>query len=343
MEVLPLRDEAAWEAYVSSHPAATTYHQLAWRTIFAESFGYRPHYLVALEQGRVRGCLPLFRVASPLSRRLVSVPFRDRGGPLWDTPEAFQALVGKARFLTRQIGAAFLELKSERDYPRTLLEQSRLTERHYWIHSSTSLEGLDPDALLKRIGPKTRNMLRQAERAGLRCERSDRVEVWYPIYLRSQRNLGLPPLPLRFFRAILRELGPQATIIRVLRGSEPLSATIVLVHRGTGMYAYSASVPQGRGARPNDFMLFQAFLWLLGQGAKEFDLGSDAPAQESLLFFKRKWLAQQRVIPTYTWGKVDDSVADSSHPRYRAVRWVFRHLPLPCLDLIGRLTARFFG
>lgn len=340
-------EEAAWEAYVAEHPAATIYHGLTWRAIFRESFGYRAHYLAAWLEGGIVGVLPLFEVATPFSRRLVAVPFRDRGGLLWDRAEGFRALVETAGELARERRARFVELKSVQPYPAALRggfsDDRLLEERFYWVHSRLDLRGLTPEELFRRVGAKTRNMVRQAERAGLKfelCPAGQGVERWYRVYLRSQSHLGLPPLPRGFFARMLARQPVRVGL--VLHQGQAVAATIIFLFRRMAMYAYSASLPGLRGLRPNDFMLHRLCLFLLEQGVEELDLGSDAPSQESLLFFKRKWLAQQEPIPTYTLGRVETGAADSSHPRYRLAREVFRRLPLQVLEWTS-LLARFFG
>lgn len=342
VELLPTELEGAWEKYVQGHPGATFYHQLCWREIFCDSFGYRPFYLVAREGSRLRGCLPLFEVRSPWSRRLVAVPFRDRGGPLYDDDQVARALVEGAIELTRQRKASFLELKTLQPLP----PDSQLRERRYWVRSTTDLSRLDSGQLDRRLGPKTRNMVRQARRAGLQAKfypPGQGLVAWYGVYLRSQRNLGLPPLPQRFFANLLRHLGEQVEILAVLHRQRVASATVIFHYRDLAMYAYSASEPDLRHYRPNDLMLYEFFQAQLARGVATIDLGSDSPSQENLLFFKRKWLATQESVPLYTWGRADDGAADSSNSRYALARRVFRHLPLPILDWFGRWLARYFG
>lgn len=342
IEVLSHRFEQAWDSYVERHPSATIYHALVWREIFSKSFGYQPHYLVAREGQTLVGCLPLFEVNAPWSRRMVAVPFRDRGGPLYDSPEVAQALVDRAIAWTRERKASFLELKMIDDLPPL----AQLQERRYWVRSSIEIGGFDLNKFDQALGPKTRHKIRQAQRAGLETyfyPPGQGLEVWYEVYLRSQRHLGLPPLPKCFFAQLLGRLGEQVEVLAVKRQGRVASACVIFHHRQMAMYAYSASDPRLRQYRPNDLMVYELLRSQLALGGSSVDLGSDAPSQENLLLFKKKWLARQESIPVYTWGKVQLAAADSSSPRYRLARQVFQHLPLPVLDWFGRRVARYFG
>lgn len=339
-----------WDAYVFAHPESTVYHRYAWRAIFGESFGYRSFYVIVRNDGgAIEGCLPLFIVRGAFSKRLVAVPFRDRGALLWSSDDAFRALVREAQAIAAECGAASIEFKSIHDYPPQLVQETALHEHRYWVRSSVDLRPLDKEVFWKKVGAKTRNMIRQAEEASLVLRDFTFDEkgpsIWYALYLDTQSRMGLPPFPLAFFRRMLRELRDSgaAKLFVVLRDEQPLAATIVLLHRRTAIYGYSASAKAGQAHRPNDFMLYSVMTRLIDEHYEDFDLGSDAPAQESLLFFKRKWLAAQSAIPMYIHGTADFAISDSSHPRYRALRRMFTYLPKPVLRAIGSGTTRFFG
>ena len=343
--------EKLWQGYIRGHSGSTIYHSLTWRAIFEESFGYRSWYLLALEvaHNRVVGCLPLFLVSSPISRRLVSVPFRDRGGLLWSTPEAFNVLLKETKRISEEMNAAFVELKSLHAYPADLVKLHELQEMSYWIRSVVDLRDLNMEIFLKKIGPKTRNMLRQADKAELVFEADKDINIglseWYRLHLATQKNLGLPPFPLKLFDNMVSGLfkTDEIRIFLVSRGDEYLAATIILLHKKMGIYGYSASNPAAQRFRPNDFMIFNTIKWLIDNGFEEFDMASDSPTQESLLFFKKKWLAKQEAIPVYTFGDASNWVSDSSNTRFDLARKCFRHLPTGLSRLLGEMVVKYFG
>jgi CelD/BcsL family acetyltransferase involved in cellulose biosynthesis len=340
---------AEWEQYVLGHPDATVYHRVAWREIFGRGLGYRSWLLAAREAGgAIRGVLPLYLVPAPFRRRLVAVPFRDRGGPLWDTPEALDALLARSGSLVRETGSVSLQMKSLHPLPAGAAERYGLMRRDYWVHSSAALAGLDADALWRRVGDKTRNMVRQAESQGLACRvvtgDDGAVARWHRLHVATQKRLGIPPFPARFFVAMLDALRGTGGIelMEVARDGVPCAGTILLLHRDTCIYGYSASTDDGQRARANDLMLHTAFKLAIARGLARFDLGSDSPVQESLLFFKRKWGAAQSVIPLYCSGKTG-ALPDSSDTRYALARAALRLMPAPLLAALGGRLTRYFG
>lgn len=348
-ELLTLEKKGVWERFVANHPMATIYHNLEWKTIFGNSFHYRSWYLIAYEQssGEVIGCLPLFLVESPFSRKLVSVPFRDRGGILWSRLDAIPPLIEMALGVAKAVGATSLLLKSIEPYPKELVRQMGLKESWYWINSRIDLSQLDSRQFQKKIGFKTRNKINQARRGGLELTivspGSSMVDKWQNLHVKSQKNLGLPPFPRKFFELMFEQhrKRDQLELFLISSGSIPVAGAILLIEGKQGIYAYSASDPGYRHLRPNDLLLFCIVEWLIERKIPTLDLGSDAPSQVSLLQFKKKWLSTQKEIPEYFWG--DFAFSDSSSLPFTVIRKAFCFLPTPVLKLLGSVGLKFFG
>lgn len=337
----------SWDQFVDAHPGASAYHSWAWRAIFERSFGYRSWYLLAVDErtGETTGALPLYLVTSPFGKRLVAVPFRDRGGLLWTRDSAFTRLTAEARRIASDVGAATIELKSVQPYPAALMAAAGLRERFYWIRSLVSLNQFAAVPLWERLGAKRRSPIRQAQDAGTACEDGGTdADAWFDLHLRTQQRLGLPPFPRRFFRVLLETLVPRgkARLLLARRGSAILAAAILLDHRRDVIYGYAASTSEGQRQAAGDLVLFSALDAAIAAGRETFDMGSDAPPQEGLLFFKKRWFAVQAPIPTYTLGADAAGVNDSSSPRYRLLRKGFEYLPRPVLRLAGEAT-KYFG
>jgi hypothetical protein len=341
---------AAWDRYVTAHAAGTIYHLSAWRTIFEKSFSYRSWLLAARDRisSDLIGALPLYLVPTPFARRLVSVPFRDRGGVLWSSSEAFYALIDRAKEIMSAVDAASIELKSLAQYPAELVARESLVERCYWIRSYSDLRGANGDTIWRDIGDKRKNIRRARDKNLAFVDMTHdpaALGLWYQLHLDTQKRLGLPPFPQRFFSCMLDELrlGERIRLFAVRDRGSCLAASIVLLDRRVAIYAYGASSRSAQLSRPNDFLFFNMIQSLAENGYECFDMGSDSPKQENLLAFKKKWLASQERIPRYGFGNAAVSVADSSATRYAMLRAVFRRLPAALLRGIGTAVTRYFG
>lgn len=344
-------DEVRWSTYVEAAPTATIYHDLAWRIILERNFGYRSTYLLAEDdRGTIQGVLPLFHVPSLLGApRLVSVPFRDRGGVLFNNEAACIALIREAETLKKRAGASQVELKTIAPYPDAVIEQTNILRRDHWIRSKVALGELTETKLAKSIGNKIR-LVRQAERARLifadLTDDASALDHWYRVHQASQRRLGVPPFAKAFFSDLLSSLAPakKAKLYVVsLPDGKPIAATLLLLEKKIAIYAYSASLPDARHLRPNDLMLFRIYLELAACGYEHFDFGADSPLQHGLLRFKRKWLGIQAPIPSYFLGNADFSQTDNSSARFALVRRTIKLTPLPVARLVFPPLIRYFG
>ena len=110
MQITELRkeEEKAWDAYVYNSNSSTFYHQIGWRNVVEKTYKHKPIYLVAKEEGEIRGVLPLFLMKSIFfGKKLVSVPFAPYGGVCADNETVKNALIEEAKRITEECDANY--------------------------------------------------------------------------------------------------------------------------------------------------------------------------------------------------------------------------------------------
>ena len=86
-------DISSWNSYVLSAEMGTFFHLAEWREIFSQAFGFKPHFLLAEQDGHIVGVLPMVHQQSLLfGNALVSSPFLVEGGPLANDADVQNAL-----------------------------------------------------------------------------------------------------------------------------------------------------------------------------------------------------------------------------------------------------------
>jgi len=111
LEVYELKkeEEKAWDSYIYKSSNSTFYHQLGWRNVVKKTYKHKPIYLVAKENGEIKGVLPLFLMRSVIfGKKLVSVPFAPYGGACADDGIAEKMLIEEAIRITRGLSADYL-------------------------------------------------------------------------------------------------------------------------------------------------------------------------------------------------------------------------------------------
>src|SRR5207302_11163595 len=81
-------DRDRWDQFVLSHAEGTNYHRWSWKHVFQEVFGWSAIYLLAEENGVVRGILPLIWQKCLLRSYLSSMPHLKGGGIVATSPRS---------------------------------------------------------------------------------------------------------------------------------------------------------------------------------------------------------------------------------------------------------------
>src|ERR1700733_2813762 len=83
LTTLAYQDEhqTAWDKYVFQHPEGTLFHTTRWKRVIEREFGFKAVYLLAEDEGEIRGVLPMFLSSNWVQgRTLISTPFAVYGG-----------------------------------------------------------------------------------------------------------------------------------------------------------------------------------------------------------------------------------------------------------------------
>lgn len=335
------QDWAEWDEFARNHRGASVYHLSDWARVLGRGFGYASKGLAIRDaDGRIVAIAPLFEVRGFGGRRLVGVPFRDRGGVLSTSPESERAAYAAARKLALDSRASGLVIKSCAAPDEGMAREEGFSVSKYWVHSVMALGQGD---LWRRIGKKNRNMVRQAQGNGLTVEWRqgvDHVDAWYRLHRTTQSRLGVPVFPRSLFEAILEEGREWARLLLVMGPGGPVAGALFFEFSDRYIYGYSASTLSGQKQRANDLMLFEALRRAEETGASWFDFGSDSPRQESLLAFKLKWGAESSLTTVLTIPASSEERSDSSSPLYSLARSLGRRLPV---RLWAALTSPLVG
>ena len=335
-------DRAAIEAFVRADPRGTPFHLPAWSDAVERGCNQRSHYLLAEEQGRIVGVLPLSAIHSPLfGRALVSAGFAVDGGILAASANAAEALATAAWTLAERLSCPSVELRGG------------LLPAAGWNLESGSYAGFvrslgaDEAAELAQIPRKQRAEVRRALGLALTVEtgRTERDRAaHYRVYAESVRNLGTPVFPRKLFDAVLDGFGEDADILTVWRDGLPLASVLSLYHGGAVMPYWGGGTAEARTWRANDLMYFALMRHARARGCERFDFGRSKFGTGAFAF-KKHWGFTPR--PLHYASRTADGAAPRQvnplSPRYRLQVAAWRRLPLAVANRIGPAIARGLG
>lgn len=348
VDLLQTPDEERWEHFVQREPRAGIYHSLAWRDVTREGLGHEPCYLCARDHaGEVVGILPLFRVRGWISgHRLVSVPMRDRGGPVGRTPEIEAELMAAAVELCRATRGDFLEVRTLDPLDAAAVADLPLVRQQHWITSRVDLSG-GHEQTWKRLHQKVRQHVRKGEAQGVSVELDsshDGLVRFFDAFVSARTAMGIPPFPFRFIEAVWKHLivPGRANLLLAVHESTLINGMINLVSKDTVIAAYSAPQRQWAKLYPAEMVYWRTMEWGARSGFATFDFGADSPTQEGLIAFKAKFGAQTTLMSSYFYlhRTRTPQQADSSSESYALARRIWRMLPDSWSRVLGAQVTR---
>ena len=332
VEVRHSKDDSAWREFVSAHPGARVEHDLAWRDVFARTYGYQPQYLMVRDESGVTGVLPLFAASTwRLGRCLVSLPFLDCGGPVASSPWVRDELMAAARRQATDLNAAYLEV-------RTLSPSADGATTH--THKAKLVLNLvgDADAMWKAVGPKVRNQVRRAEKQGLeiRVDTGERLDMFYRLYSHNMRDLGSPAAPRRLFTHAFECFGARAKLITLWLGDQAVAGAVWLHSGRTAYVPWASSLRRFFSLSPNNLLYWEAIRMACEARCREFDFGRST-IDSGPYRFKTQWGAQPQQL--YWQYYCRDGVAAPPQPNeqrgFRLASSIWRRLPVCAANLLG--------
>jgi FemAB-related protein (PEP-CTERM system-associated) len=332
--------EKAWDDYVHSHPSGTPFHLLAWKKTITEAFGYEPMYLLAVEEGSVRGVLPLFLVRNFLvGKALISSPFAVYGGALADSPEILALFRDEVTALGKSLEVQYVEI-------RNVLPEQRLgfAPVNAYVTFGQTI-GPDEEAILESIPRKTRYMVRKSLKAGFTTRTADSATPGFlDLYSKNLRKLGTPCFPFHYFHVLMKNFAGCIDVREVMYEGKVAAAVLTIYFRDRVFPYYGASDPALNALAPNNFMYFDLMRSTGKEGYKVFDFGRSKKHGSGSHDFKSHWGMLERELP-YEILLVKRKTLPNYAPNNKAFQLplaIWRRLPLPLTRWIGPLFLRLF-
>jgi serine/alanine adding enzyme len=331
---LEREEEKVWDEYVWNSYSSTFYHQIGWRNVVEKTYKHKPIYLIAKENGELRGVLPLFLIKSIFfGKKLVSVPFAPYGSVCADNKAIENALIEEAKRITEESSADYLEL-------RTISENNiaGLISKSLYV---TSILELDPDPAVvwnDKLKRNKRKTIVKSEKRNLTLEWTDKTTEFYNMYAHNMRELGSPVHSNKFFEYILSEFPDNSKVLTVSRDGDVLYAAFYLFYKDTVINSWSSTLEEYRKFYPTDFGIWNAIRYSCENGYRYYDLGR-SQENSTNIEFKMRWSAETKHLHyKYYLNKAKDVPnITSTNPNRQMFAKVWSKLPVSLVKVIGPL------
>lgn len=286
--------DSRWTSFVEGHPSATPFHHPAWADVLAAAYGFEAAGLALVDdEGEIEAALPIIRLGRRASRRrAVSLPFTDWCAPLL-RPDADPSRLGeRLEAVRRAFPLASLEVRDRLDGEAG----------HAVVQGYRHVLTLDRDPETVFAGferSRVKRKLRRAERESLSVRRSDSksdlLDVFYPLHVRTRRRLGVPVQPRRFFEVLWHQFLSRGLgfVVSAHLGEAPAAATVIFAWNRRMFYKFSASDRDLGDIGSTQAVVWDAVRWGCENGHLDFDFGRTDVGHEGLRAFKRAWGSEE--------------------------------------------------
>lgn len=328
-------DEPDWEAFVQGHPAATFFHRAGWRRVIAATYDHPTSFMMARRHGTVVGVLPLVhRRSMVFGSALISTGFCVQGGILAADAAARDVLAEAAVRLGRDLGVAYVELRSEN------AELAGWDTKAGVYATFRAQLGADEKARLQAIPRKKRADVRKAIAGPLTVETSAEPALVWRVYAESLRNLGTPVFPLRLVHAVAAEFGDAVELSVVRHGDDPVAALVAFFFKEQVLPYWGGALPAARPLHAYDLLYWSLMGRAVERGAGVFEFGRSKLGTVAF-DYKRFWGFEPRPLH-YQYRLIHaDAVPDINplNPKYRLMVEGWRRLPLSVTNRLGPLLS----
>ncbi len=339
MQIVELTTQAEqeWDNYVWESKRGTFYHQIGWRNAIESVYRWKSHYLMAKENAKIVGILPLFVIDGfPFGKALISLPFAPYGGICADKHDVDNKLLQTACELAYRENVDYIEF-------RHLHETNlKLSLRNNFTTLIMKLEN-DPANLWNQFLPKVRNQTRKAIKAGLETRRGKQyLREFYKVYAQNMRDLGTPVHSLALFERLIEKFPDSIEIIVVLHSEKVIGGAFLSFYKDTANDIWASSLREYFKYCPNNLLYWDAIRYSCERGCKYFDLGR-SEWNSGTFRFKEQWGAQPKQLYYQYYSTKPGNVSglNASDLKVRCFRSIWKRLPVFIANPLGPVLRRY--
>lgn len=329
-----------WDEFVEVNDDSTFYHQIGWKKLIEDIYGYRSYYYFAENDiGDIVGIFPAFYVNNPFfGKRVVSVPFAPYGGVCANDSDIGKALVDTLVDTGKKLGADYCEF-------RNFDVNDHISDIGYTQDYSTFILDISngADHIWNNMNKKIRNMVRRGDKNDLTFEissDSSLIPKFHEIYSINMKRLGTPTHSCRFFEELYSAFPGKVLISLSHFGSTPISSIYILKFKGTVISGWGSSLPESLIYAPNDFIYWNAIKWASKNEFYYFDFGRSLIGSGNKLF-KERWGCTE--VPLYYYNhyySIRNTSSTTPQNKYKKFTKFWSVLPLSLTKIIGPKIRR---
>jgi hypothetical protein len=241
------------------------YHDIRWQQVLKNTYGLHPEYYVNIENDKIIGGFPAFRVRD----KLISLPHLNYCGEFGEFSVDDLGAMTNCIIYSKKIIYDPTEICND-DYVTMRLDLPR-TKEELW----------------NLIGPKARNLIRKAKKSNFRLENSS-IDNFYNVYCKATNELGTPPHNKKLFD-IINELFNEITHVKIMwYNGNIVSCVFEMDFNGIRYDMWAFSIKKYFHLSPNMYLYYELIKNAVTSNIRTYDFGRSC-YNGGTYYFKKQW------------------------------------------------------
>lgn len=348
ISIATTKDYLRWDDYVHNHPQSTPYHLTSWKQAVEAAYKHQAYYLIAEENGKIEGTLPLIQLSPPfLINNFCSLPFCDVGHCLYDNDNVKQALLDFAFQLMQENNITNFEIRER--YFSDLPACNNDRKNYSVAHKVSMILPLpeNSETLWTSFKSKLKSQIRKAEKNGLTFDAGNSqeyVDKFYGVLSRNMKDLGSPVHSKQWFSEIAKSYNDKSLIGLVKMNDIVIGAGLLLFAGNKVAIPWASTLREYNRYSPNMLLYWNLLKLSADADYQYFDFGRSSP-DEGTFKFKKQWGAQPIALNWEIFNANGEQITKSKDNGLARtiVEKIWRKLPLNFANRLGPLIRRYIS
>jgi len=331
--------------WLSTRSDASAFQDPSWHEVVRRAYGHETRYWAARRAGTLEGAFAATRVRVPLlGSKYIGLPYQmHSGAPVSSSVDVQVELVRACIDEARSEGAAYIEIRHFEAMP--YLERLGFQSVDSALVTTViPLEGLE----LTRAAHGHRQRVRKAGRSGVEITEASSLAEWRlfrRMYLETGRGMGAPQAGWSFFAGMRELMGDQSRLYMALYEGRTIGGFLVFGdERGVFARCSAHSTPEALSLNVGQALWWRALTDAADAGCSEFNCGITWTGDSGLVKWKEGWGGTSRPVHTYVLPLASAAPSAGGYfEGYGLAKAVWKRLPLPVVDVLGRAVTRWIG
>lgn len=287
--------EEDYMKFVESHRDSLLFHTLKYRNLILKITNSLPEYLIACDDGEIKGVLPLMIKEGPYGKVINSLPYYGSNGGILSVcttakemlMECYNQMVIKKEYISSVVVLNPFD-------PNLINNKFLNNEIDFRIGQITFLRSdyTDIEDLIIDFHTKTRNMIRKALKSDVKVKvENDQWEFLKRTHIENMRKINGKSKSDDFFKYSkdVFSAGKDYNIFVARKGNKIISALLVFYFGNTIEYYMPVIDQEYRSLQPLSLAISVAMLDGSSKGFEKWNWGGTWESQEGVYRFKSRW------------------------------------------------------